>query len=135
MKASYMERVSIFSERRISRMSRKPSVVIRAVRAMFPVTRALVAAVVPWTMRSISPMKASRLSEKAAAASPRAPRTPAEKSSGVEGDLNSRSPPASSMTTQSVKVPPVSMQTRNNFATRLLIRLRWAFPRSARKAA
>jgi hypothetical protein len=88
-------------------MSRKPSVAMRAVTAPLRSMMALVASVVPWRKRSISP-EATPISESSSS-------VPAiTASSGAWGVVSTfrvhRCAPAS--TTRSVKVPPMSTARR-----------------------
>src|SRR3972149_6951242 len=108
-KMSYMEVRTSLMPRLISTMSRKFLVVIIPVFAPRPVSRALVARVVPWIRTSTPPRKSFRdwLNEKAAFS--RELRTPTSGPLGVVGDLNSLSSPVSMSTKQSVNVPPTSM--------------------------
>ena len=92
----------------ISIRSSKPAVVTRPTRAPRRSSRLLVPTVVPWTISSFR-----------ASAPPRSSRIPSTMprpgSSGVEKTLAMRTSP-SSMTTQSVNVPPVSTPMRMGFA-------------------
>ena len=95
----------------------KPLVVMRAVRDSFLWTRAFVDTVVPCTIHSVCLSKSSGELAKDVAASTIVFITPSEKSHGVVGDLNSWSLPSPSRTMQSVKVPPVSIQILNIYAS------------------
>ena len=88
--------------RPISMTSSNPAVVIRATRAPFLCSRALVPTVVP--CRRVTPAPASIFFRAAAIAR--------DGSSGVENTFSVLSKPPSTHT-QSVKVPPVSMAMRN----------------------
>ena len=70
---------------------------------------ALVPTVVPSASRAVSRSSASVVNERRSPASRSDSITPSEKSSGVEGALAVTSRPSASITTQSVKVPPVSI--------------------------
>src|SRR5262245_19910308 len=95
--------------RRISRTSRKPAVVNNPVRAPLRSSSALVATVVPWETE-VSAAGGTR----ARTSRPARPSTKARAgSAGVEGTFALWTSPVSSSTrTKSVKVPPVSMPTR-----------------------
>jgi hypothetical protein len=80
----------------MARTSRKPRVVISAVRAPLRSSTALVATVEPWTTSSICQLVSSRPAS-----------TARDGSSGVEGRLYTDSFP-SSHSKKSVKVPPTS---------------------------
>ena len=80
--------------------------------ACLPSSSALVETVVPWTMRSTRAMKSGSASPYPFAASASAFMKPCSKAPGVDGVLKIRRSWASSATTQSVNVPPMSMQTR-----------------------
>ena len=102
---------------RISRVSRKPAVRIRPVTAPVPVSRVLVATVVPWAKKSSSPRNSPRLRPKWAAALRITLYSPTEGSLGVDSSLKAWIAPAGSMTTPSVKVPPMSTPMRNFMRT------------------
>jgi hypothetical protein len=97
------------AERRSSSTSRIPRVVIRAVRAPFPSSSALVTTVVAWASHATAP--GATPSSPVTVSS--APMTPRQKSRGVVGTLTTRgAPPASSTRTTSVNVPPMSTPMR-----------------------
>src|SRR5438309_123785 len=90
--------------RPISRTSRNPRVVTRAVRAPPPSSIAFVTTVVPWVRLATSSLGPSRACR---------PATTACEGSGVVGTFSIRSaPPADGCATRSVKVPPTSIPTR-----------------------
>lgn len=91
-----------------SSRSRKPSVVIRPVRAPWRSSRALVATVVP------CPRNAPRRKRRAGLLQDRRPPSTIASlgSRGVDVNLNTDSSPLSSTRQTSVKVPPVSTPTR-----------------------
>src|SRR5258705_2905311 len=94
--------------------SRCPAVVSIPTFAPLRSRRALVATVVPCTMRPVSASSPARSVPSSAASRPRPSITPMDGSAGVEADLARLTPPASSTPTRSVKVPPTSTPTRSN---------------------
>src|SRR5439155_15367355 len=103
---------SSFRPSRISMTSRWPSVVRRPTRAPFRSRSALVATVVPGTIRSVSLRRPLRSRSSSSARSPSPSMTPTDGSAGVEADLARTTRPASSTATRSVKVPPTSTPIR-----------------------
>src|SRR5438067_3515020 len=89
--------------------SRWPLVVISPTLAPRRCSMALVPTVVPSASRAVSRSSASVVSPTRSAASRSDSITPSEKSSGVDAALAVTMRPSASITTQSVKVPPVSM--------------------------
>ena len=89
--------------------SRWPRVVIRPTLAPRRWSMALVPTVVPSARRAVSLSSASVVMPSRSAARRSDSMTPSEKSSGVDEALAGTMRPAASITTQSVKVPPVSM--------------------------
>ena len=87
-----------------------PAVQISPTAPVRPSTSALVATVVPCTMRCVRARKSARSQPKARAASSSASRNPRSNAGGVDGALITASL-APSETTQSVKVPPMSIET------------------------
>ena len=86
-----------------------PRVVMRAVRAPLPSSSAFVTTVVAWASQATSAGATPRPVVAAASAST----TPRQKSRGVVGTFTtSIPPPASSTSTTSVKVPPMSTPMR-----------------------
>ena len=99
--------------RAISSMSEKPFVVTNAARAVEPSMMAFVATVVAWTTCSISP----GLMPLPAISCWRASMKPSDGSPGVESTLEFvTSPDDVSMSTPSVKVPPMSTPSLNRGA-------------------
>src|SRR5262245_61978502 len=107
-------------------MSRWPSVVSMPTVAPFRSSNALVATVVPCTIRSVSARNRRRSSETSAASKSSPSITPIEGSEGVEADFANVTCPSSSTATRSVNVPPTSIPMRNTSAT--LSRPRGAWP-------
>jgi hypothetical protein len=89
-----------------------PFVVSSPVREPVEVRSAFVATVVPWLKLVVSARSFSVDMPSCFAARPRLSMTPIEKSCGVEGAFAGVTLPWSSMTMQSVNVPPVSMPIR-----------------------
>ena len=100
---------SSFRPSRISMTSRWPSVVSSPTLAPLCSSRALVATVVPCTMRSVSPNSRLRGSCRMSARRSRPAITPIEGSSGVDATFTNVGWPVSSTATTSVNVPPTSM--------------------------
>src|SRR6516162_6833587 len=92
--------------------SRWPSVVNSPTRAPLCSSRALVATVVPWTIRSVSASSAESCMPSTSASSFSPPMTPSEGSFGAEGTLAKLVLPESSTATRSVNVPPTSTPMR-----------------------
>jgi hypothetical protein len=92
-------------------VSSKPLVVMIPARASVPSTTAFSATVVEWRKSCVSARSSGVVVSSRAAATPSASRMPPEKSGGVENALPSYTAPASSTTTQSVHVPPMSIPT------------------------
>src|SRR5260370_25373584 len=117
---------------RSTRMSGWPCVTSSAVRAVVPVTMALIARVVPWINMLPRPSSLARVSPVASAAACRLSRTPMMGSCGVVCALNMRRLPSSSSTTRSVKVPPVSTANRILclFGDHIALRVRSALARA-----
>ncbi len=90
---------------------------------------ALVATVVPWTMRSVAASSARASMPSSAARSPRPSITPIEGSSGVEVDFAITTRPSGATATRSVKVPPTSMPIRYTSASPALLGARAVLPR------
>src|SRR6266542_1059290 len=93
-------------------MSRWPSVVSRPTLAPLRSSRALVATVVPCTMRSVPARSGCASMPSSWARSPSPSMTPIDGSSGVEADLAMVTRPFASTATRSVKVPPTSTPMR-----------------------
>ena len=93
--------------------SRCPRVVIKPTRAPRRWSIALVPTVVPRARRSVFRSKASVVTPSFSPARRSDSITPSEKSPGVDDALAVTMRPPSSMTTQSVNVPPVSMPITN----------------------
>ena len=93
--------------------SRCPRVVINPTFAPRRWSIALVPTVVPSASRSVSRSSASVVSPSFSPANRSESITPSEKSPGVDDALAVTMRPAPSITTQSVKVPPVSMPMTN----------------------
>ena len=89
-----------------------PLVVMRPTLTPFFWMIALVPTVVPWASTASSPQSASSGAPSLPATMSRAAISPSPKSAGVDGALPVVTRPASSTTTQSVKVPPMSMPQR-----------------------
>jgi len=85
-----------------------PRVVMRPVFTPFSWTIALVPTVVPCSNNLVFCINWDNVSPNFSAATSRALKNPSEKSFGVDGLLAMAICPRSSMTTQSVNVPPVS---------------------------
>ena len=101
-----------FRPSRISSTSRWPPVVSRPTVAPLRSRMALVATVVPCTMRSVRPSRVATSSPIAPASRSSPSSTPTDWSAGVEGALAIRVSPSRSTATRSVKVPPMSMPIR-----------------------
>src|SRR3990172_2326686 len=93
-------------------MSRWPSVVSMPTFAPLRSSSALVATVVPWTMRSVASSRERRSLASSTARRPRPSMTPMDGSSGVEADLAIVTRPSRSTATRSVNVPPTSIPMR-----------------------
>src|ERR1700675_2844857 len=93
-------------------MSRCPSVVSMPTLAPLRSRSALVATVVPWTIRSVAASSARASVPSSAAKRPRPAITPIDGSSGVEADFAITTRPLLSTATRSVKVPPTSTPMR-----------------------
>src|ERR1051326_2541344 len=93
--------------------SRWPSVVRSATFAPFRSRSALVATVVPWTMRSVRASSVARSRPSVLARSVRPSINPSEGSAGVEALFAMTTRPDSSTAARSVNVPPTSMPMRN----------------------
>ena len=89
-----------------------PLVVIRPTLTPLFWTMALVPTVVPWASAAKARQSSSGRLPSLAATTSRAAIRPWAKSAGVDGALPAVTRPASSTTTQSVKVPPMSMPQR-----------------------
>ena len=109
--------------RRICSASRNPFVVSRPVRAVRPVSTALVVTVVPCVMRPTRARNDGRSSPAAAAISARPSNTASVGSSGVERTLKTLRSPVPSPSTKSVKVPPTSTPMRNRVSGSLVFSL------------
>src|SRR5688572_30794948 len=94
-------------------MSRWPSVVSRPTFAPLRSSRALVATVVPCTMRSVLRRSPSRSVPHSAASSPSPSSRPSDWSCGVEAHLAMTTRPVSSTAARSVNVPPTSIPIRH----------------------
>src|SRR5439155_12263970 len=100
------------SPSRISTTSRWPSVVNNPTLAPLCSRSALVATVVPCTMRSVCASIAARSRPIVSASNCSPSRTPTDGSDGVDGTLVRLALPAPSTATRSVKVPPTSIPMR-----------------------
>src|SRR5437764_6735776 len=98
--------------------SRWPSVVSRPTRAPLRSSSALVATVVPCTMRSVRASNPARSVPHSVASSPRPSMRPSDWSRGVEAHLAMTTRPVSSTAARSVNVPPTSMPIRHIFIRR-----------------
>src|SRR5713101_8493966 len=93
-------------------MSRWPSVVSMPTLAPLRSRSALVATVVPWTMRSVAANSDRASVPSSAARRPKPSITPIDGTSGVEADFAMTTRPWPSTATRSVKVPPTSTPMR-----------------------
>src|SRR6267143_7062288 len=93
--------------------SRWPSVVSRPTFAPLRSISALVATVVPWTMRSVLASKPAGSVPHSPASRPRPSMRPSDWSRGVEAHLAMTTRPVSSTAARSVKVPPTSIPIRH----------------------
>ena len=89
-----------------------PRVVSSATRAIWPVTSALVPAVVPCASLAADASTRSASRPSPAAAASMEPKNPSARSPGVVGTLPVVISPAASMIAQSVNVPPMSTPTK-----------------------
>src|SRR5438034_7075270 len=93
--------------------SRWPSVVSRPTFAPLRSSSALVATVVPWTMRSVLASRPARSVPHSPASRPRPSMRPSDWSRGVDAHLAMTTRPVSSTAARSVKVPPTSIPIRH----------------------
>src|SRR5690349_22217789 len=99
--------------RRISRLSRKPSVTSMPTLAPLPSSMVLVAIVEPCTNSAQPSIRAVRLRPSAFAAASTTASTPCAGLDGTDGSLNTQMRPCASARTMSVNVPPMSTPMRH----------------------